>query len=110
MKIVQGYVWPKLIREYQLDSRDKFHHPEHEIFICTQGLELADDAAQALIQMCTEEGIRDLERTYRALCEAVIGIYYAQGILYKRIDTESLPTLLGPVFYQKSRNRKAPPY
>lgn len=99
-RILQGYVWPKLIEEYQLDALDKLHHPEDEIFICTEGLELADDAAQELIRMCTEEGVRDLERVCRSLCEAVIGIYYAQGILYKRIDAQSLPTLLGPVFYQ----------
>lgn len=48
----------------------------------------------------TEDGVRNLERTCRALCEAVIGIYFAQGILYKCIDAQSLPVLLGPVFYQ----------
>jgi len=99
MRIVLGYVWPKLLKEYHLDSLDKLHQPEDEIFICTQGVELTDDAAQALIERCTEEGVRDLERTCRALCEAVIGIYYSQGLLYRRIDRESLHTLLGPVFY-----------
>ena len=100
MRIVLGYVWPKLLEEYHLDSLDKLHHPDDEIFVCTEGLELTDDTVQELIRMCTEDGVRDLERTCRALCEAVIGIYFAQGILYKRIDAQSLPVLLGPVFYQ----------
>lgn len=100
LRIVLGYVWPRLIKEYQLDSLDKLHHPEDEIFICTESLELEEDAARELIRMCPEDGVRDLERICRSLCEAVIGIYYAQGLLYRSIDAENLPALLGPVFYK----------
>ena len=102
MHILLGYVWPKLIKEYRLDSLDKLHDPEDEIFICTQGLELNDDAAAELIRMCPEDGVRDLERICRSICEAVIGIYYSQGLLYRRIDAENLQALLEPVFYKKA--------
>lgn len=102
-RILQGYIWPKLVQEFHLDALDKLHQPENEdeIFICTKGLELTDDAAHELIRLCTEDGVRDLERICRSLCEAVIGIYYAQGILYTKVDKAALPVLLGPVFYPK---------
>ena len=104
-RIVQGYVWPKLIKEYQLDSLDKLHDPlsANEIVVCTQSLELSDDAAQELIKLCPEEGVRDLERACRTLCESVISLYYAKGILIRRIDAHSLPNLLGPIFYDKKK-------
>lgn len=102
-RIVQGYVWPRLIKEYQLDSLDKLHDPlsANEILVCTQSLELADDAAKELIKLCPEEGVRDLERACRTLCESVISLYYAKGILIRRIDARCLPSLLGPIFYSK---------
>ena len=104
-RIVQGYVWPKLIKEYQLDSLDKLHDPlsANEIIVCTQSLELSDDAAQELIKLCPEEGVRDLERACRTLCESVISLYYAKGILIRRIDAHNLPALLGPIFYEKKK-------
>lgn len=104
-RIVQGYVWPKLIKEYQLDSLDKLHDPlsANEIVVCTQSLELSDDAAQELIKLCPEEGVRDLDRACRTLCESVISLYYAKGILIRRIDAHSLPNLLGPIFYDKKK-------
>lgn len=104
-RIVQGYVWPKLIQEYQLDSLDKLHDPlsANEIVVCTQSLELGDDAAQELIKLCPEEGVRDLERACRTLCESVISLYYAKGILIRRIDARNLPNLLGPIFYDKKK-------
>ncbi len=104
-RIVQGYVWPKLIKEYQLDSLDKLHDPlcANEIIVCTQSLELSDDAAKELIKLCPEEGVRDLERACRTLCESVISLYYAKGILIRRIDAHSLPSLLGPIFYDKKK-------
>lgn len=104
-RIVQGYVWPKLIKEYQLDSLDKLNDPlsANEIVVCTQSLELSDDAAQELIKLCPEEGVRDLERACRTLCESVISLYYAKGILIRRIDAHSLPNLLGPIFYDKKK-------
>jgi len=104
-RIVQGYVWPKLIKEYQLDSLDKLHDPlsANEIVVCTQSLELSDDAAQELIKLCPEEGVRDLERACRTLCESVISLYYAKGILIRRIDAHNLPNLLGPIFYDKKK-------
>ena len=102
-KIVQGYVWPRLIKEYQLDSLDKLHDPlsANEIVVCTQALELGDDAVKELIKLCPEEGVRDLERICRTLCESVISLYYAQGILIRKIDARSLPSLLGSIFYTK---------
>ncbi len=98
-RIVHGYVWPKLIKEYQLDSLDKLHDPSKDLQVFTQSLEISDDAVKELIRICTEEGVRDLERVCRTLCESVISIYYAQGILFRRIDARNLPTLLGSVFY-----------
>lgn len=98
-RIVHGYVWPKLIKEYHLDSLDKLHDPTKDLQVFTQSLEISDDAVKELIRICTEEGVRDLERVCRTLCESVISIYYAQGILFRRIDARNLPTLLGSVFY-----------
>ncbi len=99
--IVLGYIWPKLIREYQLDSLDKLHDPCNDFIVCTQSLELGDDAVGELIKLCPEEGVRDLERTCRLLCESVISTYYAEGILIRKIDANNLTKLLGPVFYQE---------
>ncbi len=100
VRIVHGYVWPKLIKEYQLDSLDKLHDFTDDMMVVTRSLELMDDAVEELIKLCPEEGVRDLERTCRWLCEAVIGRYYSEGILTMRIDSKNLPELLGPVFYR----------
>ncbi|MBR0025535.1 MAG: AAA family ATPase [Clostridia bacterium] len=101
-KIVQGYVWPKLTREYQLDSLDKLHDPCDDFVVVTQGLELCDDAVEELIHRCPEEGVRDLERYCRTLCESVIALYYAERVLVKNIDVKLLDMLLEPIFYKKS--------
>ncbi len=107
-KIVQGYVWPKLIKEYQLDSLDKLHDPSEDLMVITRSLELMDDAVKEMIKLCPEEGVRDLERLCRGLCEAVIGLYYSESILTTRIDSRNLPELLKPVFYKDKikRNRE----
>lgn len=99
-KIVHGYIWPRLLKEYQLDSLDKLHDPTDDLYVVTRTLELTDEAAKQLITLCPEEGVRDLERLCRSLCEAVISRYYAEGILTMRIDDETLPPLLGSVFYR----------
>ena len=98
-RIVEGYVWPKLITEYHLDSLDYLcdplaHEPAHP-----QGLELKEDAVKELIRLCPEDGVRDLERICRTLCESVISIYYARGELIEQIDTGNLSRLLGKIYY-----------
>ncbi len=100
-KIVQGYVWPKLLREYNLDSLDKLHDPSEDLVVCTQSLEICDDAVRALIARCPEEGVRDLERLCRRLCESVISLYYAKKVLVKKIDAPLMERLLAPIFYDK---------
>jgi len=99
-RIVLEYVWPKLLDEYQLDSLDKLCDSLDALEHCMQPLELTADAAKELIRMCPEEGVRDLERTCRTLCESVISVYYAHGVLIRRIDEQNLHNLLKPVFYQ----------
>lgn len=102
-RIGLGYLWPKLLKEYQLDSLDKLPQSQDEIFISTKGLELSEEAAREMIRRCTDDGVRELDRMCRSLCEAVISIYYSQGKLYTRIEKEDLDTLLGPVFYKLNR-------
>ncbi len=83
-KIVTGYVWPRLIKEYQLE-----------------GLCLKADAVEILIELCPEEGVRDLERICRKLCESVISIYYADGERIESVDANNLPRLLGRIYYKE---------
>ena len=57
-QIVKGYIWPKLIKEYQIEQVD-----------------IEEDAIEELIALCPEEGVRDLERICRKMCESVISLY-----------------------------------
>lgn len=81
-QIISGYVWPRLTSEYQLED-----------------VGLKEDVIAELIALCPEEGVRDLERICRNLCESVISIYYADGVSIKEIDTHNLPKLMGPIYY-----------
>lgn len=102
-RIVHGFIWPKLLKEYQLESLDSLHDVladmDHPVAI-TKSLEITDEAVKLLISQCPEEGVRDLERLCRRLCEAVISLYYAKGILLGRIDEKNVKTLLEPIFYK----------
>lgn len=99
-QIVEGYVWPKLITEYHLDSLDYLCDPLENELAHPQGLELKEDAIKELIRLCPEDGVRDLERICRTLCESVISIYYAQGELIEQINTDNLDRLLGKIYYK----------
>ena len=57
-QIVKGYIWTKLIKEYQIEQVD-----------------IEEDAIEELIALCPEEGVRDLERICRKMCESVISLY-----------------------------------
>ena len=57
-QIVKGYIWPKLIKEYQIEQ-----------------VAIEEDAIEELIALCPEEGVRDLERICRKICESVISLY-----------------------------------
>ena len=102
VRIVMDYVWPKLLDEYQLDSLDKLCDSLDALEHCMQPLTISEDAAVELIRRCPEEGVRDLERACRTLCESVISVYYAHGALVRNIDAKNLDALLGPVFYQEA--------
>ena len=52
-QIVKGYIWPKLIKEYQIEQVD-----------------IEEDAIEELIALCPEEGVRDLERMAAAAKKA----------------------------------------
>lgn len=82
-KIVENYVWPSLTREYQLG-----------------GLELKEDAVKKLIEMCPEEGVRDLQRICRKLCESVISVYYVEHHMIREINAEMIEELLGAIYYK----------
>lgn len=99
-KIVNQYVWPKLIREYRLDCLDYLVDPLEEVMEHPESLELDEDAVKELIAVCPEEGVRDLERICRKLCESVISIYYAEGKIISRITADLLPELMGPIYYK----------
>ncbi len=100
-KIVTRYVWPRLLKEYRLDCLDYLCDPFEENFEHPESLRLEDDAVNELIRQCPEEGVRDLERICRLLCESVISIYYADGELINSITANNLPRLLGPIYYKK---------
>ena len=57
-QIVKGYIWPKLIKEYQIEQ-----------------VNIEEDAIEELIALCPEKGVRDLERICRKICESVISLY-----------------------------------
>ena len=96
-------MWPRLPREYRLDCLDYLCDPLEENFEHPESLRLEDDAIEALIELCPEEGVRDLERICRRLCESVISIYYADGLIVNSINRDNLKQLLGPIYY---KNRK----
>ena len=100
LRIVMDYIWPKLLKEYNLESLDELCDDLDMMAHALQPLELREDAALALIRMCPEEGVRDLERICRNLCESVISIWYANKALVRVIDSDNLEALLQPVFYK----------
>lgn len=63
---MKGYIWSKLIKEYQIEQVD-----------------IEEDAIEELIALCPEEGVRDLERICRKMCESVISLYYVEGNIIK---------------------------
>ena len=100
LRIVMDYIWPKLLKEYNLESLDELCDDLDMMAHALQPLELRENAALALIRMCPEEGVRDLERICRNLCESVISIWYANKALVRVIDSGNLEALLQPVFYK----------
>lgn len=100
-QIVNQYLWPKLIIEYRLDCLDYLCDPLGENFEHPESLRLEEDAVERLIELCPEEGVRDLERICRRLCESVISMYYADGTIISSINAENLDKLLSPIYYQK---------
>lgn len=99
-QIVERYLWPRLMIEYKLDCLDYLCDPLGENFEHPEGLRLEEDAVQELIRRCPEDGVRDLERLCRRLCESVIGIYYADGTVINSITAENLTKLLEPIYYK----------
>lgn len=99
-QIIMKYLWPRLLIEYRLDSLDYLCDPLEENFEHPESLRLEDDAVKELIALCKEEGVRDLERICRRLCESVISIYYADGRIINSISASNLGELLGPIYYK----------
>ena len=81
-----------------LCSEKKFKLKDGRIAVLRSPKE--EDAVEELINMCPEEGVRDLERVCRKLCEAVISKYYVDGTVINSIDSETLKVLLGPIYYK----------
>ena len=101
LRITRDYIWPKLLAEYQLESLDVLCDDLDMMASALVPLELTEEAARELIALCPEEGVRDLERACRTLCESVISVWYVRKALIRRIDGQNVHALLGPVFYQK---------
>lgn len=99
-RIVERYLWPRLTVEYRLDCLDYLVDPMQETLAHPEGLRLEEDAVDELIRMCPEDGVRDLERLSRQLCESVISLYYAKGELVSSIDLPTLKRLLQPIYYE----------
>ena len=73
----------QLIKEYQIEQVD-----------------IEEDAIEELIALCPEEGVRDLERICRKMCESVISLYYVEGNIIKNIKAENLAKIMGPIYYR----------
>ena len=99
-KIVEKYLWPRLITEYRLDCLDYLCDPLEENFEHPGSLRLEEDAVEELIKRCPEERVRDLERICRRICESVISMYYADGTLIESVDFKNLEILLKPIYYK----------
>ncbi len=99
-QIAERHLWPRLIREYRLDCLDYLVDPMQEVLCHPEALRLEEDAVEELIRMCPEDGVRDLERLCRKLCESVISLYYAEGTLISTIDAPALKRLLEPIYYR----------
>lgn len=98
-RIVESYLWPRLTVEYRLDCLDYLVDPLQETLSHPEGLRLEEDAVEELIRRCPEDGVRDLERLCRQLCESVISLYYAEGTLVSSIDAATMERLLKPIYY-----------
>jgi len=98
-RIVESYLWPRLTVEYRLDCLDYLVDPTKEELTHPEPLTLEADAVEKLIAMCPEDGVRDLERVCRKLCESVISLYYAEGKLISSIDAAAMERLLQPIYY-----------
>ena len=99
-QIVERYLWPRLVAEYRLDCLDYLCDPLGERFEHPESLRLEEDAVEELIRRCPEDGVRDLERLCRRLCESVISLYYADGVLVNSINGENLESLLSSIYYR----------
>ncbi|MBQ2853861.1 MAG: AAA family ATPase [Oscillospiraceae bacterium] len=98
--IVEKHMWPRLTVEYRLDCLDYLVDPLDEVCAHPEALRLEDDAVEEMIHRCPEDGVRDLERLCRRICEGVIGTYYATGELISSIDALTLERLLQPIYYK----------
>ena len=99
-RIVEKHMWPRLTVEYRLDCLDYLVDPLEEICAHPEALRLEEDAVEEMIRRCPEDGVRDLERLCRRLCEGVIGTYYATGELVNSIDAATMQRLLEPIYYK----------
>ena len=99
-RIVERHLWPRLTVEYRLDCLDYLVDPLQETCGHPEALRLDEDAVEELILRCPEDGVRDLERLCRKLCESVIGTYYATGELVSAIDKPTMDRLLEPIYYK----------
>ena len=99
-RIVEKHLWPRLTVEYKLDCLDYLVDPLEEVLAHPEALRLEEDAVEIMIDRCPEEGVRDLERLCRRLCESVIATYYASGTLVSSITAENLDKLLEPIYYK----------
>lgn len=100
-RIVEKHLWPRLTVEYKLDCLDYLVDPLQEVLAHPEALRLEEDAVEEMIRRCPEEGVRNLERLCRRLCESVIGTYYATGELISSIDKPTMERLLEPIYYRK---------
>ena len=100
-RIVERHLWPRLTVEYKLDCLDYLCDPLREALCHPEALRLEEDAVEELIRRCPEDGVRNLERLCRRLCESVIGTYYATGELVSAIDAATMERLLRPIYYSK---------
>ncbi|MGM9589196.1 MAG: AAA family ATPase [Faecousia sp.] len=99
-RIVEKHMWPRLTVEYKLDCLDYLVDPLVENPCHPEALRLEEDAVEEMIRRCPEDGVRNLERLCRKLCESVIGTYYATGELIQSIDRPTMDRLLEPIYYK----------
>ena len=80
---MKGYIWPKLIKEYQIEQVD-----------------IEEDAIEELIAEVHSRSMscNCMTRTSQQECRGILE--YVEGNIIKNIKEENLAKIMGPIYYR----------